>query len=228
MRKIRLLLVCAMPLAAPAQTLPAGIEADAVRAFATQHAAAAEGITRMEVRVGSLDPRLTLAPCRRTEPFLPAGARMWGRSSVGIRCADGANWSVMVPVTVAAWGNAVVAASPLMAGTVLSPQDLREQEVELTREPPTVARDIETLAGRALTRPVAPGQSLRVDMVRVRSVVQAGDPVRLRIVGSGFAISAAGQALASAGEGQPVRVRTELGKVLNGVAREGRQVDVAL
>lgn len=228
MQKIRLLLLCAMPLAASAQTLPAGIEADAVRAFATQHAAAAEGITRMEVRVGSLDPRLALAPCRRTEPFLPAGARMWGRSSVGIRCADGAHWSVLVPVTVAAWGNAVIAASPLVAGTVLSPQDLREQEVELTREPPTVARDIETLAGRALTRAVAPGQALRVDMVRARSVVQAGDPVRLRIVGAGFAISAAGHALVSAGEGQPVRVRTELGKVLTGVARDGRQVDVAL
>jgi flagella basal body P-ring formation protein FlgA len=79
-----------------------------------------------------------------------------------------------------------------------------------------------------LTRAVAPGQALRVDMVRARSVVQAGDPVRLRIVGAGFAISAAGHALVSAGEGQPVRVRTELGKVLTGVAREGRQVDVAL
>jgi flagella basal body P-ring formation protein FlgA len=228
MRPIRpLLLVCAMPLAS-AQTLPAPIDADAVRGFASQHAAAAEGITRFEVRIGNLDPRLVLAPCRRIEPFLPAGARMWGRSSVGVRCAEGANWSVMVPVTVAAWGTAVVAAAPLAAGTVLSEQDLREQEVELTREPPTVARAIDTVAGRVLSRPLAPGQALRVDMVRTRPVVQAGDPVRLRIVGAGFAISAAGHALASAGDGQPVRVRTELGKVLTGVAREGRQVDVAL
>jgi flagella basal body P-ring formation protein FlgA len=59
-------------------------------------------------------------------------------------------------------------------------------------------------------------------------VVQAGDPVRLRIAGAGFAVSAAGQALGTAAEGQPVRVRSELGKILTGVARAGRVVEVAL
>ena len=52
-------------------------------------------------------------------------------------------------------------------------------------------------------------------------------PVAARVMG-GFAITASGQALGQAAEGQTVRVRTELGKVLTGVAREGRTVDVAL
>ena len=57
---------------------------------------------------------------------------------------------------------------------------------------------------------------------------EAGDPVRLHLAGPGFSITAGGQALGTAGAGQSVRVRTDLGKILTGVAREGRRVDVTL
>lgn len=200
----------------------------AVRAFVSQQVAGSgTEMTRFDVRLGQLD-LAALAPCRRTETFLPASGRLWGRGSIGVRCTEGATWTVMLPVTVSVWGQAVVAAAPLAAGTVLGPQDVRLQEIELTREPASLLRDAQLVAGRTLTRMVNPGQALRADMVRVTSVVQTGDPVRLRLLGTGYAVVASGQALHAAGEGQPVRVRTELGKILTGVAREGRQVDVAL
>jgi flagella basal body P-ring formation protein FlgA len=145
-----------------------------------------------------------------------------------VRCVEGAAWTVMVPVMVRAWSTALVAAEPLAAGTVPGPQDVREQEVEVTRESAALLRDAAAVQGRALTRALAPGQPLRADALRAVNVVQAGDPVRLRIAGAGFAVTATGQALTAAAEGQPLRVRTELGKVLTGIAREGRQVDVAL
>ena len=209
---------------------PAAFDEGALRAFVSQQVAAAAGqqVTRFEVQIGSLDPRLALAACRRSEPFLPAGARPWGRLSLGVRCTDGAIWSVMLPVTVRAWGPALVAAAPLAAGSILGAQDIREQEIELTREPPGLPRELAQLQGRTLVRPVSAGQALRADLVRQTAVVQAGDPVRLRFLGAGFAVTATGQALGSAGEGQPLRVRTDLGKILSGVAREGRVVDVVL
>ncbi|MCA3033910.1 MAG: hypothetical protein ING33_01670, partial [Rhodocyclaceae bacterium] len=40
---------------------------------------------RIEVDVGQLDPRLNLAPCGRTEAYLTAGTRLWGKSKVGLR-----------------------------------------------------------------------------------------------------------------------------------------------
>ncbi len=212
--------------AAPAAGNPFPDE-NALRGFVSQQVAGTLGeqASRFDVKLGTVDTQ-QLAPCRKTEPFMPTGARLWGRSSLGLRCVDGATWSVLMPVTVTVWGRAVVAATPLASGTVLQPQDLREQEVDLTREPAGLARDPQQLAGRTLTRNLNPGQTLRADMVRVTTVVQAGDPVRLKVTGSGFSVAAAGQALNSAGEGQPVRVRTELGKIVTGVAREGRQVDL--
>lgn len=206
------------------------VDENALRGFASQQVAGANGdyVSRFDVRIGSLDALAQMAPCRRSEPFLPAGARLWGRSSLGLRCVDGATWTVMLPVVVTAWGRAIVAATPLSAGVVLAAGDLREAEVELTREGAGVTRDAQALAGRTLLRGLQPGQAVRIDMVRATPVVQAGDPVRLRILGAGFTVTSSGQAMNTAADGQTVRVRTELGKVLTGVAREGRQVEVTL
>ena len=56
---------------------------------------------RMEVSVGTLDERLRLAPCARIEPYLPAGAKLWGRTRLGLRCLEGATrWNVFLPITV--------------------------------------------------------------------------------------------------------------------------------
>ncbi|MBL0423323.1 flagellar basal body P-ring formation protein FlgA [Ramlibacter sp. AW1] len=191
--------------------------------------AARQGFSRFEITPGRWPASLSrLAPCERAEYFLPPGMRGWGRASVGMRCLQGARWTVMLPVTVATWGPAWVAARALPAGAQLAAEDLQQQEVELTLEPAAPVGDVAGLEGRTLLRTVPAGQPLRLDMTRATPVVQAGDPVRLRVVGSGFQITSSGQALGSAGAGQSVRVRTEAGKVLSGVAREGRVVEIAL
>ena len=68
------------------------------------------GVTRVEVLVGQLDPRLRLAPCERIEPYLPPNTRLWGKSRIGLRCAQGpSHWNVFLPITVKAYGRALVA-----------------------------------------------------------------------------------------------------------------------
>lgn len=220
-------------LAAPLATAQSGggirLDENALRAFVTQRIAAADsGIARFEIEFGPVVPPADLALCRRAEPFASAGMRPWGRASLGVRCIEGAAWTLLVPMTIRAWGPALVAAAPLAAGTTPGAADVREESVEWTREPAAPLRDAAQLQGRTLTRALAPGQPLRADMLRAATVVQAGDPVRLQIQGRGFAIAATGQALAAAGAGQPVRVKTEYGRVLTGVAREGRVVEVSL
>ena len=76
---------------------------------------------RMEVSVGQLDPRLRLAPCARVEPHLPAGARLWGRTRLGLRCVEGAvRWNVYLPITVKAFGPAWVLAGGVFVAETLS------------------------------------------------------------------------------------------------------------
>ncbi len=222
-------LTLALSLPAAAQA-PAGTGADSVRLFVQREAssalAAAGGGVRIDVTVGQLDPRLQLAPCARIEPFIPSGARLWGRANVGLRCVEGATWSVLLPVTVRVYGPALVATRPLSPQAPIAQEDVQTADVEWTREPQGVVTDAQQLANRVLQRPIALGQPIPLVALRAPMVISQGDPVKVVGIGRGFSISADAIALASAQEGQSVRVRTDSGRILSGTARSGRQVDV--
>lgn len=194
--------------------------------FALREAAAAAGgaQSRIEVAVSSVDSRL--APCARTEAFVPHSVRLWGRAFVGVRCLHGANWSIQVPVYVRIYGPALVAVRPLAAGLSVRPEDVTTAEVEWTREPGGVVSQPQQLEGRVLARPVGSGQPIALAALRAPQVVGQGEPVRLIGRGAGFAVSAEGIALASAIDGASVRVRTESGRIVTGTARPGRIVEV--
>jgi flagella basal body P-ring formation protein FlgA len=202
-----------------------GAPPDPLRAFVERQLPA--GIGRIEVSIGTLDPRLQLAPCARIEPYLLPGTRLWGRTAIGVRCLEGAAWTVALPVTVTVRGRAVVAGEAMAAGSQPATGSLRIEEAELTRETGTPVTDPAQLAGKTLVRPVAAGQVLRLEHLRATPAVSAGDPVRIQVVGQGFVIQAEGQALAAAAEGQPIRVRTDTGRILAGTLR-GRTVEVRI
>lgn len=181
---------------------------------------------RVEVSVGTLAAGLQLAPCERIEPFLPPGVRLWGRTSVGMRCTQGATWSVLVPVNVRISGPALVAARPLAALQPIGPGDIRTADAEWTREPQGVATDASQLDNRVLARPLAVGQPVPLAALRAPQAVGQGDPVKVVGQGRGFAIQTDGIALAAASDGQTVRVRTESGRIVTGTARVGRLVEL--
>ena len=182
---------------------------------------------RVEIDHVNLDQRLRQAPCERLEPFVPAGARLWGRSSVGMRCADGTKWNVAIPINVRVFGPALVASTTVLGGAPASERDFRLAEVELTRQSRNLVDDPTLLNGRVLGRAVSAGQPLRAEDLRVAQTVAPGDPIQIRLIGNGFEIGAEGVALSGAGDGQPVRVRTDNGKILSGTAR-GRTVEIQM
>jgi flagella basal body P-ring formation protein FlgA len=222
---LRALMVAAIGASLLGAPAPADAQTDPIRGFVEKQLPAGAG--RVEITVGALDPRLQLAPCTRIEPYLLPGTRLWGRTAIGVRCAEGASWTVAMPVTVTIHGRAVIAGEPMTAGASPSAGALRMEVVELTREPGTPVTDTAQLVGKTLIRPVAPGQVLRLEHLKVATTIAAGDPVRIQMVGQGFSIQADGQALAAAGEGQPLRVRTENGRILAGTLR-GRTVEVRI
>jgi flagella basal body P-ring formation protein FlgA len=184
---------------------------------------------RVEVEVGQLDPRLTLAACARIEPYLPAGTRLAGRTRIGLRCAQGpSRWNVYLPLTVKILARSLVAASPLPVGTTLQVHHLAEAEVDLAASPDPAIAQAELALGRTLARPLAAGDALRQGDLKARHWFAAGDTVRVVATGAGFAVSAEGQALSPGLEGQPARVRTESGRVVTGMPTGERRVEVPL
>src|SRR5690606_5786912 len=121
--------------------------------------------------------------------------------------------------TVSVFGPALVANLPIRIGALADPEAFRVEEVDLTRTHGQPVSDPALLEGRAIGRPLAAGQVLRANDLRIPQAVAAGDPVRIRLLGRGFTISTEGFAMASAGEGQSLRVRTGAGKLLVGTVR---------
>lgn len=185
--------------------------------------------TRVAIEVGRLDPRLKLAPCADIQPYLPPNARLWGSARIGLRCLNGpVKWNVYLPVQVQVFAKSTVAAGALAAGTVLSAADLALAEVDLAAEPGAAVAQPALALGRTLARALPAGAALRSTHLKARQFFAAGDTVTVVAVGQGYTVSGEGQALNPGLEGQPVRVRTEGGRIVSGQAVADRRVEVAL
>jgi len=187
---------------------------------------------RVEVKIGAPDPRLKPAPCTALEPFLPAGTRLWGRTTLGVRCRDAvagnAGWSVLLPVEIKVFGNALVTTRALAAGEFPDAGSYAMREVELTREPRGTLTDPLQIGEMVLARPVAAGQVMRSDLLKARQVINAGEQVKVVAAGRGFRISTQGRALNAAVVGQTVRIQSESGRMLSGVAQADGSVEMRL
>jgi flagella basal body P-ring formation protein FlgA len=202
---------------------------DWLRDATTAAQATGDSALRMEVKVGSLDSRLRLAPCGNVEPYLPTGSRLWGRTRIGLRCIDGVSrWNVSLPVTVNAFGNAWVIKVPVQSGAAISEADVVEAEVNWAEESNAVIRDRALWVGQIATRQLLTGQTLRQGMVKPAQVFQAGAQVRVVAQGPGFQVSSDAQALSAGVVGQVARVRMENGRVSSGTVLDTRTVKIDL
>jgi flagella basal body P-ring formation protein FlgA len=221
-----------------AQTEPAGgldgslaqqVRQLALDGTAGQSRPGAASVPRFEVEVGQLDPRLRLAPCQQVQPYVPDGMRMWGKSRVGLRCVQGpTKWNVYLPITVKVFGTALVATSGLSSGSVLTAADLTLAEVDLAEDNAAPIVKAELAVGRTLTRALKPGQGLRQSHLKARQWFAAGETVTVVAQGEGFSVASEAQALNPGIEGQPVRLRTEGGRIVTGQPVGERRVELSL
>lgn len=182
---------------------------------------------KVTVTAGAVDPRLALAPCPAPEAFLMPGARAWGKTTVGVRCAAPSAWTVYIQANVSVLGNYVAAAAPLAQGQPIEESQLAMLQGELTTLPAGIATDKAQVVGRTSNLSISAGTPLRLDLLKSKPVVLMGQPVKLVSRGNGFSVSAEGKAAANAGEGQVVQVRTANGQQISGIAKAGGLVEVA-
>lgn len=182
---------------------------------------------KVSYSIGQLDSRTQLSPCSAFEPFLPAGSRLWGKTTVGVRCLGPSAWTVYVPVQVTVSGNYVVTTRPMAAGQVLSAGDMVTRSGDLSALPATILTDQAQAVGKTVKNGISSGQPLRSDLLIAPWAVQQGQSVKLVSKGSGFSVSSEGKALNNASDGQIAQVRTGSGQTVSGIARTGGVVEVS-
>lgn len=180
---------------------------------------------QVSVTVGAIE-QMQLAACAKLQAFMPLGAKLWGNSNIGVRCSQGADWTVYVPVTVRVQAPVVVAARPLPSGKQLVAEDLSLQMAELTQLPAGVIGNQQDALGKVLSSGVVAGNPLRQDMLRAPILVRQGQSVRLIAQGAGFKVSSEGRALNNAAIGQQVQVKAQNGQTVSGVVKPDGTVEV--
>lgn len=173
-----------------------------------------------------IDSRVALSACPVPEAFLPSGARLWGNSTVGVRCGGEKPWTIFVAVHVHVIGEYVVTTHPLSPGNPIGAADLTSRTSDLTLLPAGIITDAAQAIGKTPASSMGAGQPLRSDLLHSPVVVQSGQSVILQTKGPGFTVRAEGKALTQAVEGQMVQVRAASGSTISGIARNGGVVEV--
>jgi len=176
--------------------------------------------------VEPVDSRLSLAACPSPQAFLPNGGRLWGKTTIGIKCTAPSPWTIYVRATVQVVAEYIVTATPLGQGQTIGPNDITKIKGDLSNLPSGIITDAAQAIGRTASISLAAGAPLRQDILRANRVVQQGQSVRIVSVGPGFQIATEGRALNNASEGQIAQARTPAGQVVSGVAKAGGIIEI--
>ncbi|MEK7942773.1 flagellar basal body P-ring formation chaperone FlgA, partial [Burkholderia contaminans] len=214
----------AQPATPPGQQDPESIRRAAL-AFLQQQIAGLPG--KAIATVTTAFPR-GLAACTTLEPFMPTGARLWGRTTVGVRCAGERPWTVYLQAKVTVQATYYVAARQIAPGEPLSAADLVARDGDLTVLPLAVITDPAQAIGATALARISAGLPLRQDLLKSAASVSAGQTVRVVAAGPGFTISAEGSALANAAPGQSVRVRMAAGQIVTAIVKDAGTVEIPL
>ena len=178
------------------------------------------------VDVDPVDARLNLTACIEPQAFMPNGARLWGRTTIGIKCVAPAPWTVYVRANVQVISDYLVAAVPLVQGQTIGASDVTRMRGDLSALPNGIITNESQAVGRVVSMSVRAGTPLRMDSVRNQRVVQQGQSVRVVSNGPGFQISTEARALTNASEGQMAQARTTAGQVVSGIAKAGGILEI--
>jgi len=166
-----------------------------------------------------------LPACDALEAFLPRGAAVWGRLSVGLRCHSGQKpWTRYVLARVAVEGRYFVAARNIDTGQALGASDFIARDGDLTALPRSVVTDPAELQGLVAANRIAAGAPLRRELMRGVAVIQQGQTIKVVAEGPGYVVSTEARAMTSASAGAAVRARTADGRMVSGVADEEGQI----
>jgi len=198
---------------------------DAVKQFVAKHPSLEGRSYTLQIEPNKLD----FPACGKTPSVqLLRKDKAWGKLLLNLKCESGQVWSRPVGLYVTVKGQYLVAARTLKAGQVLSANDYKWAEGDLSKMGDSLIDSPELIQDMELNRAQQPGNPLRLNDFRQMSVIKLGDQVRVAILGRGFAIDASGQALADAALGASVKVLISDGKIIQGTAVKQGLVEVVM
>lgn len=166
-----------------------------------------ESAGRIEIEVQPIDSRLRLSECFTPLDMNSGAFQGFGRLNVRVSCRDPRPWVLYVPVNVAIYRDAVVAAAPIARGQVIGPHDLSTAAVNVLDTGGHHLEDPESAFGMQARRDIRPGKLVTRNLLQAPMIVRRGDEVRVLARLGDVAVRVTGTALGDGRLGQQIRVR---------------------
>jgi flagella basal body P-ring formation protein FlgA len=179
---------------------------------------------------GPVNSSVKLGRCNSPiQPSVGPGGHMRDRILVELRCPGTSGWHLYVPVRIVGTSQVTIAAHAIVAGAVLTANDVRAEQRDLSQLPGGYMDDPAVTIGLTAGRPIAAGAVITNQLLLGSKAVQRGQTVTLLADGGGVSISMEGRALGDALINQRVKVENlSSGKVVEGVARSQQVVEIIL
>lgn len=167
-----------------------------------------QGQTNTTVSIGNIDSRLTLPTCGTPlEAFLPPGAKVQGKTTIGVRCQAPRPWTLYVPAKVASFSQVLVTNSPLRRGHLISTEDVSLQSRNSSSLNRAYLSDPEHVIGKVLKKNL-PRKALFTNAVLAEPhVIDKGQQIDLQAGSGGLQVSATAIALSGGAVGEKIRVK---------------------
>lgn len=185
---------------------------------------------KFKVRIGSLDSRLKLSQCDTPlEAFAPPGARLFGKTTVGVRCTGSQPWKIFVPSTLVLYEDVLAVSRTIVRGEALGSADLTVVRKEISGASQAYILNRQQAVGMIAKRSIPAGRVLTAHMVRAPRLVRAGQQVILLATTPQLEVRMKGKALADGSRGDVVKVRNLRSKrVVEGVVTHAGVVKVSM
>jgi len=184
----------------------------------------------LRVQADNLDPRLHLAVCgNEPEAFLPNGMNLGPRATVGVRCNQGAQWTIYVAVTIESEAPVLVLNRAMTHDVPLTSADV---EVSVRRLPGLSSgylNDVSQLAGQSTKRELASGIILTPGMLQPTVLIHRGQQVTVLASVNGLEVRTEAVALGDGSASSRIRVKNlATAKIVEGIVDTSSVVRVDL
>jgi flagella basal body P-ring formation protein FlgA len=157
---------------------------------------------------GALDSRLRLEACASPlRTSLPPGARIQARTTVGITCSAGTQWTIYVPVALDTELPVLILKQPALRDAHVGIDAVEIRRQRLPGSDALYISDPATLQGRHLKRGAPIGTILTADLMAPDILIKRGQQVTLLTAGTGIQVRASGKALTEGGVQDRIRVQ---------------------
>ena len=177
-----------------------------------------EGRANTTISVGNIDNRLTLPACGTTlDTFLPSGAKVQGKTTIGVRCQSPKPWTLYVPANVTTITQVLVTNTPLRRGHVMTAGDISLQSKNTSQLNAAYLSNPDQVVGKVLKRNLANKALLTRAVLTEPHIIHKGQHVDLRAGLGGLNVSAPAIALMGGAVGDRIRVKNvSSGKIVEG------------